>query len=311
MAKFHNVLLVTDGLGKDTDAFDQALSQARNNQAKLSVLVLAPSLPPAFADRQDAFEKGLLEQVKSHLAEAAEQLRTGRLRIDYQVERGDRPATLVIRDVLRNQRDLVVRQAEPVAGGKGFSAADLELLRKCPAPVWLCRPIGDLHGAMQVAVAVDPESPRSAQRDLALDLLKLGRRLADECNGRLIVISAWDCTYESSLRNSAFMKISDAEVRNEVERSCRAHQDALDKLLTEAALGDNVQVEHPRGAAADVVIEQVERAGVDILVMGTIARTGVAGLLIGNTAENVLQRLPCSLVALKPKGFVSPVRVDG
>lgn len=311
MAKFQNVLLVTDGLGKDADAFNQAISQARNNQAKLSVLVLPPSLPQSFADQQEAFEQGLKDQVKAHLAEAAKQLRANQLPIDYYVERGNRPATLVIRDVLRNHRDLVVRQAEPVAGGKGFSAADLELLRKCPAPVWLCRPIDDPHGVMQVAVAVEPDTSRSARHYLALDLLRLGRRLADECNGRLIVISAWDCTYESSLRHSAFIKVSEAEVEKEVERTRRDHEDALNKLLAEAALGENVQVEHPRGAAADVVIEQVERAGVDVLVMGTIARTGVAGLLIGNTAENVLRRLPCSLVALKPAGFVSPIKIDG
>jgi universal stress protein E len=34
----------------------------------------------------------------------------------------------------------------------------------------------------------------------------------------------------------------------------------------------------------------------------------IAGFVIGNTAENVLRELRCSLLALKPNGFVSPVR---
>ncbi|WP_421712475.1 universal stress protein [Aeromonas salmonicida] len=46
---------------------------------------------------------------------------------------------------------------------------------------------------------------------------------------------------------------------------------------------------------------------IDILVMGTVARTGISGFFIGNTAENVVQKLECSLLALKPNGFVSPV----
>jgi hypothetical protein len=34
-------------------------------------------------------------------------------------------------------------------------------------------------------------------------------------------------------------------------------------------------------------------------------------VLIGNTAEHVLQRLGHSVLAVKPEGFVSPVQADG
>jgi nucleotide-binding universal stress UspA family protein len=44
-----------------------------------------------------------------------------------------------------------------------------------------------------------------------------------------------------------------------------------------------------------------------LVVMGTVARTGVAGLLMGNTAERVLQRLQGSVLAVKPPGFKSPI----
>ncbi len=43
------------------------------------------------------------------------------------------------------------------------------------------------------------------------------------------------------------------------------------------------------------------------VVMGTVARTGVAGLLVGNTAERLLDEVRCSVITLKPPGFVSPV----
>jgi nucleotide-binding universal stress UspA family protein len=44
--------------------------------------------------------------------------------------------------------------------------------------------------------------------------------------------------------------------------------------------------------------------------MGTVARGGIAGLLIGNTAERMLRKLPCSVLAVKPEGFVCPVSLD-
>jgi universal stress protein E len=43
------------------------------------------------------------------------------------------------------------------------------------------------------------------------------------------------------------------------------------------------------------------------LVMGTMSRGGIPGLLIGNTAEKVLYRANCSVLTLKPDGFKSPV----
>ena len=49
----------------------------------------------------------------------------------------------------------------------------------------------------------------------------------------------------------------------------------------------------------------------DLVVMGTVGRTGIAGLFIGNTAEMVLEQVQCSVLAVKPAGFVSPVQADG
>ena len=54
----------------------------------------------------------------------------------------------------------------------------------------------------------------------------------------------------------------------------------------------------------------VEKEHEDLVVMGTVARTGLAGALIGNTAEKILRRINCSLLAVKPDGFISPVRVE-
>jgi len=43
------------------------------------------------------------------------------------------------------------------------------------------------------------------------------------------------------------------------------------------------------------------------VVIGTIGRTGLSAAFIGNTAEHVIDRLHCDLLAVKPDGFTSPV----
>jgi nucleotide-binding universal stress UspA family protein len=51
----------------------------------------------------------------------------------------------------------------------------------------------------------------------------------------------------------------------------------------------------------------VRKRKIDLLVMGTICRTGIPGFIIGNTAEKVLDTINCSVLTVKPVGFVSPV----
>jgi len=48
----------------------------------------------------------------------------------------------------------------------------------------------------------------------------------------------------------------------------------------------------------------------DLVVMGTVARTGISGLIIGNTAEAILDQLTCSVLAIKPPGVKTPVKIE-
>lgn len=50
--------------------------------------------------------------------------------------------------------------------------------------------------------------------------------------------------------------------------------------------------------------------GAELVVMGTLGRTGITGFVIGNTAEQILNQIDCSVLAIKPAGFISPVTVD-
>ena len=63
-----------------------------------------------------------------------------------------------------------------------------------------------------------------------------------------------------------------------------------------------------KGEAATVIPRFVNNHGIDLMVMGTLARSGIAGLFIGNTAEKILNSVHCSVLALKPAGFETPVR---
>jgi len=98
------------------------------------------------------------------------------------------------------------------------------------------------------------------------------------------------------------------EVDNIVRESCHQSFTALESLVEQAKISGKIRVHHLRGDADKTIPKHVEEMGVDVLIMGTVARTGIPGFIIGNTAENIVQKLSCSLLAMKPNGFISPIK---
>ena len=73
---------------------------------------------------------------------------------------------------------------------------------------------------------------------------------------------------------------------------------------------DSAGVYLVKGEPAVTIRETSESLHSDLIVMGTIGRTGIPGLFIGNTAEEVLQTTHASILAVKPDDFQSPVARD-
>jgi universal stress protein E len=65
-----------------------------------------------------------------------------------------------------------------------------------------------------------------------------------------------------------------------------------------------------KGEPGHLTPELAAKMEVGLIVVGTVSRAGVAGLLIGNTAEKILRQADCSVLTVKPDGFVTPVRLD-
>jgi universal stress protein E len=59
--------------------------------------------------------------------------------------------------------------------------------------------------------------------------------------------------------------------------------------------------------AVDAIPELARDIGCDIVVMGALSRSGLKRFFIGNTAERLLDDLPCDLLIVKPPAFASRV----
>lgn len=322
MHRFQDILYVTLGRDESSPALKRALRTARENDAPLGILACLPEFPVDLADYREPFERSMRERLQTAVARDCEELDLDldADSVDCDIEFGKTPGLRIVRRVLRRGCQLVIKDTEPHEGGRGFQALDMELLRKCPCALWLCRPERTRREHPRVAVAVNPESASPTGEALALRLLELSSSLASRLGGELDVVSCWDYGFEEPLRNSAWYQVPEEELEQAVARTRHRHRELLEKLLERSVVRHSVvrhsrteeclRVHHLHGQPDEAIPRFVEENDIDILVMGTVARTGIPGFLIGNTAENVFQKIPCSLLALKPEGFACPVRPD-
>jgi nucleotide-binding universal stress UspA family protein len=283
---------------------------ALENHARLTIMDVVKPIPQALGMMTDVAKPEELEKLvaadrrRRLLGIAADHSDTG-VTMDVVVTIGD-PATEITRQVLREEHDLVIKTADGVsATERFFGSVAKSLLRLCPCPVWLLKP--DIHGEFdQVVAAIDVEAANKQHRELNRQILEHAYSISQRDKAHLHVVAAWQMWMEDSVRRHAGDDAVDL-ARKDHER--KVHQ-AIDELLqapyAEAA---DVHLHLRHGTAADVIRSVADEVEADLIVMGTVCRSGIAGILIGNTAETVIPDITCSLLALKPEGFVSPIEL--
>lgn len=310
MQRFKNILFVADNGPGQEQAFSRAMRLARENYSELTVMDvvddLATLLPyPLSMEGVEFDQQNLIEERRSSLArlisEEAEKIpgvpthiyvREGRLFIE------------VIKAVLDNNHDLVMKAANADMGplGRVLGSTDLKLLRKCPCPIWVVKQSDHKHFA-RILAAVDPDPNNSFAESLNTLILDLATSLAEMENSELDVVHAWEIHGEVALRSGRLPKGTLDQMLDEMRK---AHQKEMDELLAPYnSTRKNVHL--VKGDAGDAITELAMKNNVDLIVMGTVGRSGIPGLIIGNTAERVISAIDCSVLAVKPEGFVSPV----
>lgn len=306
MKRFKNISLVYEC---DQTTLERAATLARDNRAKLTIVYPfreAPAGTERLAVGRNVIDlKQLVHQeIQARLKEVARSVRSFGVRPAVQPLYGN-PSIEIIRDVLENRRDLVIMTAEGKGGVKErlFGSTSTHLMRKCPAPLFIMKP-GRRKQFHQVLAAIDPELTGDARDTLNGTILDLARSLSDRDDARLHVVHAWTLFGESLLRGRGALYAADVD--RVARQEANKRRQAVQALLARHAVTE-CDVHLVKGHAADCIPRLVDKLGIDLLVMGTVCRTGIPGFIIGNTAEQVLDSVDCSVLTVKPEGFVTPV----
>lgn len=308
MKQFKNILLLYEC---DRVTLHRAAELAVNNRALLTVVQVVKDMPERWRHINLGgaplnLQELAVREYQTRLQEFVAPLRQDGVRASTKVLVGT-PFLEIIREVIRNKRDLVVMTAEGKGGLKQrlFGSTSLHLIRKCPSPVWVMKPARTKRFP-RILAAVDPDPEDKTRDSLNATILQLASTIATRYKAELHVVHAWTMLYESLMR--AHGGFAESDIRSCAKIEERRHRKALDSLLRNYTDG-GARVHLIEGDADAVIPEFAKTQKVDLLIMGTVCRIGIPGFFIGNTAEKILDEVDCSVLTVKPQGFVSPVEL--
>lgn len=300
MQRFTNILYSPSSRTHDPEAFARVARLAEHNAARLTLfgVVGEPTRLQRLLGQADTLDRAQVAHRKALLDTLHHwTTQTAHSDIDVAVEVG-KPALAIIRRVVSQRHDLVVVND----ADHPMSPLVKRLLRQCPCPVWVIRPSRNETPSVLAAV-----NPHPTEAGLNRTILELSASLADQYGGDLHVAHAWSLygdEPEEALLN--FTPAITAEAMR--AETLAASRRALDELVASGPSAEAPWKVHLIEGPAEHVLPQLVRDhGIELLVMGTIGRSGYEGILIGNTAERVLDDVRCSVMAVKPAGFVSPI----
>ncbi len=168
---------------------------------------------------------------------------------------------------------------------------DWHLLRLCPAPLLLCtaRP---WQPRPRVLAALDLRSDDKPHEILNHMVLEAARQSCELYGGELHCVYAQDVP-------KVLSELSLPDPRGFQQENAARAQERMARLAAPYGVPED-HLHVVMGKVGQAVNRLSEKLGADLMVMGTTARRGVAATVIGNSAEKVLTRARCDVLALKP-----------
>lgn len=127
-----------------------------------------------------------------------------------------------------------------------------------------------------------------------------------------VLAAAFRCTDDDGelvvlrVRSEAAPLDSSAEARAELDRIDAETEATLQRVVSEAreqGMSAQVRAEVRSGPLGGTILEAAEEAEVDLIVMGTHGRKGLADQLLGSVTEQVAAKAPASVFVVKAAGY--------
>ncbi|WP_158968892.1 universal stress protein UspE [Paraglaciecola sp. L3A3] len=224
--------------------------------------------------------------------------------IDIKIVWHNRPYESIIYEVLEHGYDLIVKgtQQNDTLKSVIFTPTDWHIMRKAPVPVLLVkdhawRKNGQIVAAVNIGVDIEEHM------SLNQEITKQAKHFASLLQSNVHLVNSFPGTPANIV-----IEIPEFNSANYDEISLNHHKQGMQKhAQTHNIAAQFCHVE--LGLPEDIIPKYAQQLDAELVVLGTVGRQGISAALIGNTAEHVIDKLNCDVLAIKPKGFECPIRL--
>lgn len=305
MTSYQRILLVLDGDHSLHEPAIKATARIADIEAEVHILVTIydPAAPVA-----ESVRMGAGEQIRNISMEGASTLARGAverfselgIKTTHEVRWDRRTDLAALEAAQRHKSDLIIKtgalsEQEP-------DVSDRNILRSCVCPVYLVR-TDRVSGNGSLVAAIDLVRDDDRHRTLNRTVLQHARQLANAFAKHLHVIAVFPPLATALPLLEEFSE--EQSMHKEVETRYRKRAEGMLQCY------DCSSTVHVReGIPATIISELARELGSTPIVTGTIARTGIAGLVVGNTIERLLEHSDQDVFCVKGEDILPPSEVE-
>lgn len=239
------------------------------------------SQSPEFSSRQD-LKFHALEQAREQLDGLMKRCHENKILFSTEISWNKNWVEMATQAVARSGCDLVIKSSFYHDSVKRFfyKTSDFYLMRYCPSPVLFTHHPQQWQSSHLVA-CVDIESTDVGHLRLNNSIIKNAKTLSRTLRMELYIAAV----YEKGFNNSVLQLVDESSVST-AESLAKIYDVDVDHILLRQ--GNAIENLHN-------ISEEIEAS---IMVIGSLARTGIRGKLIGNTAEKLLDTLNADIITI-------------
>jgi universal stress protein E len=313
MANQHSILVVIDPTTEQQPALSRAAEFAKDIGADLSLLgcLFDPDIAHVqwvtgsdLAHLRDAAIDDLFERLERLAVPLRAEGRTVSCKVVWDSPRHE----AIVREALRIEPDFVVKDTHhhSALSRALFTNTDWHLIRECPFPLWFVKQESAPSHATVMA-AVDPTHEHDQSAALDHRIIRTAQLFSVMFEERMNLAHVFEPPLPQITGPFAAPAVAGAMLDPAlIEQVREIHTKALQTLAADIGLPPE-QVHLREGDQVELLPEMAAELHASIVVMGSIARSGLQRAIVGHTAEKTLEFFPCDVVVVKPDDFKSPI----
>lgn len=294
------ILVVISGKRKTHEALERALKFSEVEDA--NIIIFSAIYEPVIeltilmsSDYREALKQQYMSERYLYLESIATDLENKGIKSSVKLVWHRELHEAIEEAVIELKPDLVIKRiGADISKNNPFTMpVDRRLLRHCSAPLLLIKDVNWRDGP--ILAAVDPVTKDDAHIQLNHRILEYSKMLGEVSNCPIYVVSSY-----------AVPSSNPAIDFNGVDYDL-LHQGILQSYKTKLKVllkSHDIPLENMhlvKGSAEQVIPKCVTETQSQLVVLGTVGRTGLSAAFIGNTAENILAELSCEVFTIKPQ----------